>query len=843
MTRVDGAPARRAGRGPREESGVAWLGVAYIGVGTAIAAWAAWPIHEVWRVALVAAVGAVVGVGSALLARRVAGSRALGALLTALFAFLGFAVVVVPVAIPSATGSVDAVLRGLRDGVVGIVLGWRQVLTVEPPLGEYQAVLVPFLVVVVAGTATAGALVLRGGRAAPLATLPILAMTVYGIAFGVSRVSGSLVLGGVELPAARELALGIVSLLAAGGWLLLRSRMLRARALARVRAGTVRTGAGSAWIGVRRNVLGVGLVVVALVGGIAVAPAAALLVDRSALRDEVEPAIVVQRQPSPLAAYRSWFAGDRFDDTVVEVSGDLADVDRLAFATLDAYDGEVFHVAGDARYTRLPRTAAHGESTAQVEVVVGPAYAGVWVPVPVGLAAAPVFSGPRAEALADGFHVADGGGAIDVAEGAGAVGLRPGDRYRVLATRADASADAGRSAFASQSGAGSGLDADDYPALVDWVELQDVPRTGQGYLDLVDRLRARGYLSHAVLEGGDAEPWMAALAADGGYAFLPSYAGHSRARVEDVFAALGEQQRKAGAGASDEALIAGVGDDEQFAAAAALLARQFGFDSRVVLGMRLPGAEPVPGIATCDGVCTGASMTAWAEVRAPGGDWISVDATPQHGRLPAIIAEGEQLPKNPTTPEQTTSEPVDPPRADSDSAESATPPTVDDLGSAATWWAAVRWAVLGVAAVLLVALPFLAILVAKSTRRRNRLGEPDLESRTVAAWEELADEYADHGVAMPAAGTRSAAAAALGRPAAVELATLVDRAVFSPHSPDPEVAARAWQLVESERAALEAGRRPIDRLRDTLTLRSFVERVRTHPRPGIRPGRLEELAK
>ncbi|WP_395244338.1 transglutaminase domain-containing protein [Agromyces sp. MMS24-K17] len=841
MTRVEPSQARRIDRAPREQAGVAWVGFAYVAVGGAIAAWAAWPIHEVWRVALVAAAGVAIGLGAALLGRRVGGGHALGALLTALFAFLGFVVAVVPVAIPSAMSSVDAVARGIRDGLTGIVLGWRQVLTVEPPLGEYQAVLVPFLVAVLAASALAGALVIRGGRVAPLAALPVLAMTVYGIAFGVSRVSGALVLGGLELPAARELALGVAALLAAGTWLLVRSRMLRARALARARAGTVRTGSGSAWIAIRRNALAVAMVTAALVGGIALAPAAAGLVDRSALRDEVEPAIVVQRQASPLASYRSWFAGERYEEPVVEVSGDLADVDRLAFATLDAYDGEVFHVAADTRYTRLPRTAAPGEATAEVDVVVGPAYSGVWVPVPTALAAAPVFAGARAEALSDGFHVAGAGGAIDVADDDGTVGLHPGDRYRVIATRTDAST-AAMTAFTGASGAGAGLSADEYPALVDWVELQDVPRTGQGYLELVDRLRARGYLSHAVLDGPDAAGWMSALASGGGYAFLPSYAGHSRARVEELFTSLGEQQRKAGPGASDAALIAGVGDDEQFAAAAALLARQFGFDSRIVLGMRLPGAEPVPGVVTCDGVCTGASMTAWVEVRAPGGEWVAVDATPQYASQPSIIAEGEQLPKNATTPEPITSEPVDPPRADSDSAESAAPPTIDDQADAGSWWEALRWSVLGAAALLLLGLPLIAVLAAKSTRSRSRARAADAELRTVAAWEELADLYADRGIALSSTASRAAAAAATGRPAATELAALVDLAVFSPHPPGPDVADRAWQLVEAERAELATGRGPIERLRDTLTLRSFVERVRTIPRPGDRPGRLEELA-
>ncbi|QAY72128.1 transglutaminase domain-containing protein [Agromyces protaetiae] len=841
MTRIDPARRGRAVRTGSEEAGLVWWGLAYLAAAAALAAFAAWPIHESWRVWLVAAVGAAVGIGSAALARRIAPGALGGALVTAAFTALGYLLVVVPVAVPSALLPLSGVARGLRDGITGVVLGWKQVLTLEPPLGEYQAVLVPWLVVVTVCSAVAASLIVRGGRVAPVAAAPAIAMSVYGIAFGVGRVSAPIRFGELELPAAREVVIGVASLALAAGWLIGRSRMLRARALARARAGTVTRSGESVWMTLRRNALAVVLLVVALVAGVAASPAVASFGDRSTLRDEIEPSIVVQRQQSPLAKYRSWFAGDAYDTTVVKVSGDVGSFDRLPFATLDTFDGEVFGVDPATRYSRLPGSADRGAGTAEISVEIGEGYSGVWVPAPSGLAASPVFVGARAERLADGFHAASTGGAIEVAEGsatdsaagsAGAVGLMPGDRYSVVARIPDASADAAREAFASAAGADGGLDPEEFPSLAAWVELQEVPRTGAGYLDLVDRLRDRGYLSHALLDDEPAVRWITALASDGGYSFLPSYAGHSRARIESLFAELGDQQRRAGANADESMLIAGEGDDEQFAVAAALVARDLGFESRVVLGMRLPGAEPVPGIAVCESDCTGAAMTAWVEVRAGGGGWVAVDTTPQSKLLPTRITEGEQPPKHPTVPDDARTEPIEPPRGESASTDSAPPPVIDPVGPTPVTGTIVRSIVLGVGALALLALPILAMLAAKSTRRRSRRHPGDPELGIVGAWEELLDLYADAGIEvdLDPGVSRATAALSTGRAAAVALAVSVDHAVFAPYPPEPEAAVHAWELVDAEREALRGEERAFERLRAALTPRSFLARLRRRPR-------------
>ena len=634
------------------------LGYVLVGVGLATAA--AWPVYEAPRALAVGLIGGLLGMAVAVLTRVLRWGMLIGSLAAA----GTYLVVSVPLAIPSALSSIPAFLGGLRDAVLGIALGWKQMLTLNPPLGEYQAVLIPFLVVMLFGTFIATLLVLEGGRRATIAVPVVTAMSVFGIAFGVSGTTAPVSVLGVALPAPREWLIGVALFVISLVWLVGRSRLQRAQALRTVAAANISRRATPVWLTIRRHLLSAGLAVVALVAGFAVAPAAAGWSDRSVLRDEVEPMVVVQQQASPLSAYRSWFAGSTLDDTVVKMEGDPGAIERLRLVTLDSYDGEDFHIAPEDRFSRLPRTAMPGAGRMSLEITIGDAYRGIWVPSPAGLAEAPDFTGARADALADGFHVNSGGDtAITVAEApGGGEGLVPGDRYTVLVDAPGAPGE-----VAALQGSASHLDTDLYPALTEWAEMQEQPRTGAGYLEIIDRLRARGYLSHALIDDDAATGWIASLEESEGYAFAPSYAGHSAARIEELFTDMVEQERRAGSDAAPELLVSAVGDDEQFSVAAALLAEHWGLESRVVIGARLAAAEEVPGIPACTETCTGANMSAWVEVRGSGGEWMPVDTTPQYAMLPSSITEGEQLPEHPTVPEQPRSEALDPPQAQSDS--------------------------------------------------------------------------------------------------------------------------------------------------------------------------------
>lgn len=812
--------AAATGRAPRSGLEVAW-GVAAIVLSTALAALAAWPIYESWRVALVAGAGLVVGAGSVLL----------GWLLrlrwgwTAAIAALLYLVAVVPVAIPAALGDAGRLVRGVVDGVLGVVLGWKQLLTVSLPAAEYQAVLVPFLVVVAVCSLLAAALVAYGGRRAPLAVVPLLAMSLFGVAFGSSLGGPDAAIGPVRIPAPAHVLIGVLAVTVCLVWLVGRARIARSRALrvARDRAATVRQGGESLVAALRRRTLAAGLVVVALVAGLAAAPLASAFGPRETLRDGVEPVLVLERQPSPLAAYRGWFAGAAFDEELFRVEG-ATGLDRLRIATLDAYDGQTFRVssgADGARFSRVPRTAG-AEATATITI--GPGYEGVWVPIGEATDAAPVFAGPRAEQLADGFYAAAALDAAVVVTDAAGGGLRAGDSYRIPATTAGTPAD-----LASSVGGESKLDAEAHPALAAWVEEQGLGRSGADLLELVERLRARGYLSHALREADDASQWIAALQARAGYEFAASRSGHSTARIEELFTALVEQQRRAGDDAPDELLIAGIGDDEQFATAAALLARYLGFDSRVVLGVRLGDTGADSGVAPCAETCTGANVTAWAEARTASGGWVVLDATPQFAEPPSTVSPSEEPPQNPTVPREPSAEVLDPPSAESDEGGNSQAGETPEPGWLDALLPIVLAVAAGVLAVGLLLLPFFVFPVAKAARRRWRRSAAASEVAIVGAWHELLDQYADFRVEVPHGLTRIETADAVRRPAAFALAELVDRAVFAEHAPSAADTADGWRLLDDERRRLSNDAGAVARIRAFFTPASLLRHVR-HPR-------------
>jgi hypothetical protein len=818
MSAPTGGPG--IGSAPRSSAQL-WWGVGAVVFMATIAAVAAWPIYENWRVALVVGVGVLIGAGSVLL----------GWFLrlrwgwTAGIATLGYLVAVVPVAIPSALGDTGRFVRGLIDGVLGIAVGWKQLLTVSLPAADYQAVLVPLLVVIAVGTLVATALIVHGGRWAPLAVVPLLAMPLFGAAFGSHETGADVVLGPVRIPAPLHVLLGAAAVAVCLVWLVGRARIARIRALRAVRdqAATVRQGSESLAGILRRQLLAAGLVIVALAAGLAAAPLANGFGGREVLRESVDPLLVLARQPSPLAAYRGWFAQGAYDAELFRVSG-AGQLDRLRIATLDDYDGETFRVStgadgtGDdaARFTRVPRTAG---AEAETTITIGPGYSGVWVPLGAAGDVAPVFQGPNAEALADGYY-ADAAldAAVAVTDAAGG-GLQDGDSYRIPATERHSS-----SGFAATVGGDAKLDEDAYPALAAWVEQQEVGRSGADLIDLVDRLRARGYLSHSLRGGEASADWVAALQARADYEFTASRAGHSTSRVEELFSSLVEQQRRAGDDASEQLLIAGIGDDEQFATATALLARYLGFESRVVVGVRLGDTGFDTGVEPCAEVCTGANVTAWAEARAASGDWVVLDATPQFAEAPSTVSPSEVPPQNPTVPREPAADVLDPPAAESDDRSSTE--TADTVET--SWLDAVLPIVVTVAvsllAIALLALPLFVFPIAKAARRRWRRTATS-EVAMVGAWHELLDHYIDYRQPMPRGLTRTETADAVRHPGAVALAELVDRAVFSEHAPATSDGDESWRLVDEERRRLAREAGFWGRVRAFLTPASLLGRV------------------
>lgn len=819
---------RRSNASRRPSAAISFGALLLSAAATALGAASAMPIYRTPRVWL------VVGVGWALAAGIVwCGRRWSWGLMTPVALIGAFVAGVVPLAVPGALATGPAGwLRGLSDGLASVALGWKQLLTLALPVGSYQAVLVPLLVVTMTVAATIVALALAGRRAAPFAALPVLAPVLFGVVFGASQVSAPLNLGPLRIQAPRELALWAGACVIGAVWVAWSSGIERRAALRLGRLGQPVERAG----GVRRNTavraLSAALIaLVALGTGTLIAPAVGA--DRTVPRDSVDPQLVVRQQTSPLASYRSAKRDEQFSRTLFTVSGDGALPKRLRIAVLDDYDGVDFFVdpGGDGRFTRFPSGDPIAKPT-EVRIRID-GYRGIWLPVAPPLAEPPAFLGPRAAELSDSFYVNRGSWAAIAVPGGS--GLRAGDEYSARMSASGDAKPAERPANAKPL-----LDLERTPQLKRWLDEQRLAADRDGLLEAIDRLRQRGYLSHSLTDGEGERDWIAALAPQYGTRFVPSAGGHSIARIEQLFQQLNEQQAAAGETSDERALVAGIGDDEQFAAAAALVARAMGYDSRVVLGVRLGGErDGVPGVPACAEACTGENLAAWIEVRGDRGGWAPVDTSPQVAMPPVTLDRGEQLPEFPTVPEDRNATVADPPTGSS--SDSTDPVPDPQRSSFAALWPILKGVGLSALTLLLLALPLLFVPLAKRLRGRRRRQATAPEVRALGAWDELVDGYADSGAAPRARGSRRDIAEELEVPGGDWAAWTVDRAVYSREGIDDAEAEQVWTVVDE---ALLARRQLLGfwgRTRARFSLRSLLpesRRVRAgrtrRPRGGSR---------
>ncbi|MBM7751520.1 hypothetical protein JOE53_000240 [Microbacterium laevaniformans] len=799
-------------------------GALYALAAVVLAAVAAWPIYRSGSFLLLVAAASVLAAAIAALVawRRWSGWAAAGLLAGAVL------VAGVPLAVPSRAGAPAPFLQGLGDLVTGLLWGWKDLLTVDLPVGSYRNLLVPALVVFLVGTASVLLLSWRRDALAVLAVPVAIAMAGFGLLFGSTEVSAPLVVGPLVLPAPVEAAVGAGVLLTGVLWLSWRSRAARVQALrrgsgaARVRvAGDAARGAGPR---LRRLGLGFGMVAVAAAVAVSV-PAVAVPTQRDVLREATGPRQEISRAISPLSSYRTLFADARVDEELFRVTGDALP-DRVRLAVLDDYDGAVWRTdpAGEP-FVRLAAARVLGEGAPiDAEVTIG-ALDGIWMPT-AGAVASVDFAGPRAAALADGFYVS---GAREAA-----VETAPwsaGDTYRLRAAAPAVSALSSVTAPGGQAGvsvtAADGSELVAPASLRTWVQQHAVGTGGAALDGLVTLLRSRGYLSHALRPPAVGAAWMQQLGA--GYTFAPSASGHSLARIDAMFTALLAREADPAAVAADD-LVAAVGDDEQFSAAVALIARELGFPARVVVGTRLTSSDP--DAATCaGGVCRAGDVSAWVEVRVASGDWIPVDVTPQHVRPPRTERTEQPDPQIATSVRPDGVDEVQPQRpAQEDSAAPTDRSDPLDL----RW----LWTTLGItggvlAVLLVLAGPFAAIVIAKALRRRRRRRQDRPADAIAGGWDEYLDVAVDAGRRPPPAATRSEIAQALARPAAGTLARTADEAVFSARPMAPDEADEFWRIVEDERAALTTSR--WRRLRAAVSLRSFVPRsFRSHFERGSR---------
>lgn len=648
------------------------------------------------------------------------------------------------------------------------VQAWRDLLTVSAPASEFTGpAVVPFLSGLACSAAAAA--VLRTRR--PLvALLPVVVFLTVGILWGLA-----------DAPFAT--LQGVVFAVVALGWAAYRKHRTRAEATA---ALLLAEGSARRVIPVRGIVTAVSVLIVAALVAAVGAPAIAGTTRRNVLREHVVPPFDQRAYASPLTMYR-WLVRDLHDQTVLTVSGLPAGA-RVRLAALDEYNGIVYGVdSGSAAFRRIGTTVsgpyADGSVPATLDVTVGE-YSGVWIPG-AGELHSIAFDD---SAVADSIYYADTSGTA-VATGGLASGSHYSTTIGVPGRPSDDQLDAAGPAD---------LTVPDLTNVPDVVAQRaaDLSAGGstmyQQLKEIETRLSTEGFYS----DGSDGQ----------------SRSGHTAERIATMLEA----------GAL-------VGDDEQYAVAMALMARQLGAPARVVMGFY---PDPNAPVATGDAApITGSDAHVWVEVAFDDLGWVSFDPTPPRDRTTQTeVPNPHQKPKPQVLPPpEVLKEPEVPAPSIQDGKNRPPPPEpgFDWLGLAVV--VGVSLLVIG----LLVA-PFLLIVLLKRRRSRRRRTEGRTTDRTSGGWSEIVDTATDLGVGSRRSATRWESAMRLDQEfpqaGATAVAERIDSDIFGQGEPSDGDVEAVWREVDEVLAGMQSSVNRRRRLRAIFSTRSL--RARRRARKG-----------
>jgi transglutaminase-like putative cysteine protease len=521
--------------------------------------------------------------------------------------------------------------------------------------------------------------------------------------------------------------------------------------------------------------------------------------ERFDLRDQVVPPWDPLSVPSPLVQLKAALAAEREDDVVFEVASSTP-LTRWSTAVLTSYDGVVWTVAepDDAATDfrpvgpRLPSPPVQPSSDPNVTatVTIG-TLAGPWVPVPGAARTLEFRNGPPPPIVAS-----PASNTLAVPSG-----LASGTEYEVTVLQPPSPTD---------------------DALRD-VELDVVDPT----LDLEALPPQIRNLASDVTEGID-HGWgqIAAirdLFRDEGFYDKTTRVppGHSYYRLA-LFLSEPEQI---------------VGFEEQYAAAAALIARIAELPVRVVVGYEIEPARYVDGVAAV----RSSDASAWIEVRVDDIGWVPVSVSPPRSREPntetSEASQDQVATPNPPPPPQvppdvdvfSENEELEEPVEDEEEEEDDEKDDAGGNGGLGT----LGWTLIGGGGLIALLLAAGGGIVAwKARRTRRRRLAPDPAARIAGAWLELTDRYEEAGVVTPVMATpheavremaRTETSASAMNDQLVGLARHVDRAAYDRVAPPPEDADSAWSYADEAVDALLAGR--------SLPRRT---RMRVDPRPLLR---------
>ena len=666
------------------------------------------------------------------------------------------------------------------------VTSWKSLLTVAPPVGVAQGVLAVVWTSMLLLSLAAMTVVMRT-RLYVLAWLFPLVMVATSIFFGTDQ---------AFWPVPRGVLYAVLSV----GWLTWRFESGRlAGAESTIISDTVRPGSWKNPV-LRRRVIG-GAVIMAIAAGGAFA--ASPLLDppegtiRYAQRDRITPPFDPRQYVSPLTEFRGYLKDQR-EEELFTITG-VSSGDQIRLATMDQYDLQVYNVASsrqkDSPSGAFLRTAPgvdleEGTGKQQVSSVTIGAYRGVWMPT-VGERTNRIdlegMDQGRASATTENLFLNQ-----PSQTAVNALGVQAGDSYELsYEPYTEPTAEQQNTATFADITLPDNEPTDDMTALAEeWAGSSDSDY--ERFQNLSRSVKEDAYYSHG-LEDDTA-----------------SLSGHGYSRLRAMLEEVGFDEDT-----PDAQPMGRIGDEEQYAALTAVLARSIDIPARVVMGFEVPeGQEGTVSI-------TGDDVTAWVEVAFEDIGWVRFDPAPDEDEDPTEPQPKEvekPLPQVAQPPPPPAEPPSPPPGAMSDDTDDDEDPTDET----ASW---VVYLGLGLLPFVLLGLFAAAVIIAKTVRRRRRRALETLPARVDGGWQEILDLLTDMGRAPDPLMTRAEIAAQLQADVpqlgAATLAARADRAVFGPDDLPDAAAEEYWDQVMAARSGAAAALPWHRRLRTALSLRSF----------------------
>ena len=182
---------------------------------------------------LVAAASIVAGAAIALLCDRLGWS----AFVAAGLALAAYVAIGLTLAIPCFTSGDTSLIASLGELARGPIAGWKDVVTLPLPLGEYGATLVPVLALLLVGTMASSLFAVRSRRWWGLAAVVTVVMVATAVLVGPAARAPEMPWAPYGVYVNREFLVGLATFALLLGWLGWRAWYLRRMALARAASG------------------------------------------------------------------------------------------------------------------------------------------------------------------------------------------------------------------------------------------------------------------------------------------------------------------------------------------------------------------------------------------------------------------------------------------------------------------------------------------------------------------------------------------------------------------------------------------------------------------------------